>query len=234
MLDATSVDAHSVDAQRPRDGGMDAGAGYVVFQIGITQTGGLLPVPGVRACEVGASPENCAIGDDRGDVTLGLPADSEVTIRYEAEGYRGFDHLLYTGSDRTPRTRYNLYTQMEDADYYAGIGTLSPDTGELSLFFESVPGAAAIAGASVEVIEPAAPTVIYETSSGASTTATMTNTDGFAVVFGLTVTEVTFRASTASATCAPHYGGFEVAGMPGTFRVPVTLGRETRIDMDCR
>ena len=233
-LDASTT----TDAGEMRDAttspGLDAGDDAVVFEIRLTRIGGAVPVAGARACEVGASPENCATSDELGDVSLVLPADTDVRIRYEADGYRSFDHVFRTSGEGLRRPRYNIYTQMEEDGFYAPVGALSASTGEVTLLFESSPGREGIAGARVAIVAPADARVYYEDASGLSTTSTETNGDGLAVAFGLTAAELVFRATSASGgACAPRYGGFAATGEPGAFRVPVVLGRETRLDMDC-
>ena len=52
---------------------------------GVEADGSNPPVQNVNLCE--ADTENCALSDERGDATINVPADREITFTIEKEGY---------------------------------------------------------------------------------------------------------------------------------------------------
>lgn len=238
-VDGGADAAAAPDAAEPRDAGRDAGAGRVIFDIRLTLVGGTDPVgPGVRACEVSAVPENCVSGDATGAVSISLPDDADVVLSYEAPGLRTFHHAVHTGSPEVARPRYNMYTMAEEVAAYAPIGGISPTTGEAVLAVERGIGRGGLPGVGANVVSPAGVRFYGVGSDGFhSLTEPLTDENGALAAAGVPTGEIVFTAtSPGGAPCAPWFGGFEAGTLDGgatAYRIPVTAGVDTRMDLRC-
>lgn len=68
-------------------GGMPEVRTYLFSIDELNPDGTTPPLEGVQVCEADADPENCVMSNAFGIVTLFLPADQEVTITMDKEGY---------------------------------------------------------------------------------------------------------------------------------------------------
>lgn len=237
----------------------DGGSGGVEFRTyrmsitGFDPDGRVLVLEGVEICEADADPENCALSNEFGRVDLDMPADQEVAITMEKDGYG--PRLIPDVSDETwgpsggtdaGPAAWRMYTDAQLTTIADQLGTTYPwQGGMVGLVWLSIPQGAHAGVTFTPVgstIDAVGESFYYDSATGEysldleATTAIPTghllplSEGGFTEV---TPGEQQFELGGTAGDCTRPSWGWPVDGAPNRIRVPVRDGYITYGSVIC-
>jgi len=192
------------------------------------------PIPGATVC-LRDSQVPCVTSDASGAFTLDVPAHQEIAITVSADGFAA---RLLTASTVGKGLTWTITLPAGDsqAARYTKLGTTRPDAASGAIVANTrAPNGIdhGLDGVTMSVDPPSGHGPFYFAPDGApDASRTSTSTYAEIIVAGLAPGVVEVTTGPADVTCVPSFGGWP-SNRPGSVRVPIVAGFETRLVMQC-
>lgn len=218
--------ADPADAGAPDGGSEDAGPRSARFRVNVAQSDGTTPIAGATVCVLGATPARCGTSDATGVVSVDVPVGGQVTLLFDAPGYRGFAYVFEPSADIV-RWTLAFYTLEEDEAFFAPAGGIAAGEAQATMLVDAD-------GVRFEVLEPAGAPVYYGSTELMLDPSLDATVAGVATVAGLAPGRVRIRDLSAHG-CRPRFGGLveDPAATAPVVSFTVVADRENRIDLGC-
>jgi hypothetical protein len=230
-------DDPNVITQRTQGRILDAGSPDVTME-GHVRTESKAPVEGAKVCLHGSqgTPDVCVAADGSGAFSLVVPAHGESIVTVSAEGFAPRLYAITTIGKSLTNWSMTLETAAFAASRYAKLALPGPDatSGAILATAQAPAGNAhGLEGVAISIDPPSKLGTIYFGPDGSpDMTRTVTSTFSSGLLPGVAPAVVELTMGPADVSCVPGFGGWP-SRRPGSVRVPVVAGFETRVSMKC-